>query len=102
MPFVVVAVYLTQAGREESVTQALNTLQTASRGEPGCRLFVVQRDRDVANRFVLYEQYEDEAAYARHQETDHFERIVRGQIIPMLESRERMFLSTIEPEAASD
>ena len=100
MSFVVVAVYLTQAAKEESVLEALNTLQAASRREPGCRLFVVQRDRDVANRFVLYEEYQDEAAYARHQETDHFERIVRGQIIPMLESRERMFLHTIEPETA--
>jgi len=80
------------------VSQALEPLQTASRTEPGCRLFLVQRDRDVANRFVLYEQYDDEAAYARHQETEHFERIVRGQVIPMLESRERMFLTTIEAE----
>lgn len=42
------------------------------RDEPGCRRFDVLRPRDGADRVVLYEIYDDRAAFEAHLETPHF------------------------------
>jgi quinol monooxygenase YgiN len=39
--------------------------------------------------FLLYEHYVDEAALAHHRTTPHFQQIIEGKIIPLLEKRER-------------
>lgn len=39
--------------------------------EPGCRQFTVTVDREQPNRVVLFEVYDDEAAFAAHLETPH-------------------------------
>ena len=39
--------------------------------EPGCRQFDVTVDRERPNRVVLYEVYDDEAAFDAHRETPH-------------------------------
>ncbi|GJG97693.1 putative quinol monooxygenase [Cupriavidus pauculus] len=40
--------------------------------EPGCHVFDVCRAPDDPTRFILYEVYEDEAAFRQHLETIHF------------------------------
>jgi (4S)-4-hydroxy-5-phosphonooxypentane-2,3-dione isomerase len=40
--------------------------------EPGCLRFDVCADRDNPNRVLLYEVYEDEAAFDAHGQTPHF------------------------------
>jgi (4S)-4-hydroxy-5-phosphonooxypentane-2,3-dione isomerase len=40
--------------------------------EPGCLRFDVCVDQGDPNRVLLYEVYEDEAAFAAHGETPHF------------------------------
>ena len=42
--------------------------------EPGCRQFDVAVDPANPARFFIYEVYDDEAAIAAHQATDHFKR----------------------------
>jgi quinol monooxygenase YgiN len=42
--------------------------------ELGCTRFDVCEDVDDPDHFVLYEVYEDEAAYKAHRETEHFAR----------------------------
>ena len=39
--------------------------------EPGCRQFEVTLDREQPNRVVLYEVYDDAAAFDAHLETPH-------------------------------
>lgn len=45
--------------------------------------------------FLLYEQYATHAALAAHRDTPHFQEIIEGEIVPMLEKREREFYSLI-------
>jgi autoinducer 2-degrading protein len=40
--------------------------------EPGCLHFDVCEDAERPNRFLLYEVYEDEAAFDAHGQTPHF------------------------------
>jgi quinol monooxygenase YgiN len=42
------------------------------RDEPGCRQFDVLLPRDMPNRVVLYEVYDDEAAFEAHLASAHF------------------------------
>jgi autoinducer 2-degrading protein len=43
-----------------------------ARSEPGNRRFDVLEQKDDPTRFVLYEVYEDETAFAAHQQTAHY------------------------------
>ena len=45
-----------------------------SRQEPGCRSFEVCQDRADAAHFLFYEAFDDEAAYAAHRVTPHYQR----------------------------
>ncbi len=60
-----------------------------ARGEPGCRHFDVLVDPKDPTRAMLYEIYDDEAAFVAHQATPHFKRYVE-EAVPLLESRERI------------
>ena len=44
-----------------------------SRGESGCVRYEVLRDLDDPTTFLLYEVFEDEAAYETHAASDHHE-----------------------------
>jgi (4S)-4-hydroxy-5-phosphonooxypentane-2,3-dione isomerase len=46
----------------------------ASRKEKGILAFDLLEDRDDPTRFVLVEEYRDEAAMASHKETEHYAR----------------------------
>ena len=59
-----------------------------ARGEPGCRRFDVLVDLKDPTQAMLYEIYDDEAAFVAHQATDHFKRYL-AEAVPLLEFRER-------------
>jgi (4S)-4-hydroxy-5-phosphonooxypentane-2,3-dione isomerase len=60
----------------------------AARTEPGCRQFDVLVDPKDKTRVMLYEIYNDEAAFEAHQQTPHFKRYL-AEAVPLLASRER-------------
>ena len=59
-----------EAFQEAVLQHAKNSL---THEEP-CRRFDVSVDPKNPARFFLYEQYDDEAAFAAHQQTDYFAR----------------------------
>jgi quinol monooxygenase YgiN len=62
----VFAVLVTIDVRPEALAafeEGLLSNAAATRAEPGCLRFDVLRERDEANRFVLYELYTDEDAF---------------------------------------
>ncbi len=60
-----------------------------ARKEPGCRHFDVLVDPQDPAHVMLYEIYDDEAAFAAHQATGHFKRYL-AEAVPLLESRQRI------------
>jgi autoinducer 2-degrading protein len=60
-----------------------------ARKEPGCRRFDVLVDPKDPTHAMLYEVYDNEAAFAVHQATEHFKRYI-AEAVPLLESRERI------------
>jgi len=61
---------------------------TAARKEPGCRQFDVLVDPGDRTNVMLYEVYNDEAAFEAHQQTPHFKKYL-ADAVPLLASRER-------------
>jgi quinol monooxygenase YgiN len=56
--------------RADAVRLAL-AVAAATRAEPGCRAYRFYADLDDPNTFVIFEEWEDEAALGRHFETPH-------------------------------
>lgn len=96
MAYVVIAKWTAQAGHEDEVLAAIRELIPASQAEPGNLQYTAHRDPDDPRVVVFYEQYADEDAFKAHGASEHFERLALGRAIPLLESRERQFLETLD------
>lgn len=69
--------------REVILAQAANSLEK----EPACRQFDVCVDPQDEHHFVLYEVYEDAAAFAAHRETDHYATFTE-RVTPLVASKD--------------
>jgi len=96
MAYVVAAWWRAKEGEEEKVRELIEIMTPLSRDEPACRFYEAHRSPDDPLLFFLYEQYDDESGYEAHMATEHFEKYVRGEAIPRLESRERSFYVTMD------
>ncbi len=96
MAYVVAATYRGKTGEAEKVRGVLETMAPLSRQEPGCLFYQAHRSPDDDLVFFLYEQYRDEAGYQAHMDSEHFEKHIRGEATPRLESRERAFYETLD------
>jgi quinol monooxygenase YgiN len=96
MAYVVAAIWTAKEGQEETILRVIKEMTPLSRQEPGCLYYQAQHSPENPRVFFLYEQYINEAGYEAHMATPHFERYVRGEAIPNLESRERAFYETID------
>ena len=65
---------------------ALVDAEASVRDEPGCRRFDVLTPDEGGDKVVLYEIYDDDAAFAAHMETPHFAAF-RDAITELEESR---------------
>ena len=88
---VLTATYRVKEGEEAAVEAGLREMSKLTRQEPGCVHYTAQRSREDPLKYLLYEQYVDEAALEAHSTSDYFKRIVMGEIVPRLESRVREF-----------
>ena len=57
--------------------------------EPGVKAFQIHQNVARPREFFFYEVFAGEAAFADHQQTDHFKNIIVSQAIPKLAKRER-------------
>ena len=94
MAYVVLAKWTAKADEVDAVAAAIGKLIEPSRAEEGNLDYQCLRDPEDPRVFLLYEVYRDEAAYAAHGASEHFERYAINDGIPRLESRERSFYVT--------
>src|SRR5947208_7144933 len=85
--YVVCALWKAKEGKEGVIEEVIRTMTPLSRQEPGCLFYQAHRSPDDPRLFYLYEQYADPSGYEAHMATPYFERYVRGEAIPNLESR---------------
>jgi (4S)-4-hydroxy-5-phosphonooxypentane-2,3-dione isomerase len=95
--------YRVREGKGDSVEKALQEMgEAVRRDEPRCLTYRAARSTEDPDVFVLYEEYEDEAALLAHRETPHFQALIEGTIVPLLESREREILVPVLARTGGD
>jgi autoinducer 2-degrading protein len=88
--------YHAKEGEGDLVERTLVRMADAVRtDEPACLVYRAARSIDDPDVFVLYEEYQDEAALLAHRETPHFKELIEGVVVPALISRERELLAPI-------
>jgi quinol monooxygenase YgiN len=96
MAYVLTAKWTAREDEVPAVEAALRRLIAATRTEPGNLVYQCHRDPSDPRVFLLYEMYEDEAAFQAHASSPHFDEYAVHDAIPRLESRERHFYVTWE------
>jgi quinol monooxygenase YgiN len=69
---VLVVTWMAKVGRESDVAGVFSKLTEESRKEPGCAMYLVHRHKTEPRRFLVYEQYKDDAALEVHRASPHF------------------------------
>jgi quinol monooxygenase YgiN len=86
---VVTAFWEVNSGEEGAVAALLQDFLPRAQREPGVKEFQIHQNIAKPREFFFYEVFAGEAAFAEHQQTDHFRNIIVGQAIPKLVKRER-------------
>jgi quinol monooxygenase YgiN len=86
---VVTAFWETNPGEEGAIAELLRSFLPKAQQEPGVKTFQIHQNAAKPREFFFYEVFANEAAFADHQQTDHFKTIIQGQAIPKLVKRER-------------
>jgi autoinducer 2-degrading protein len=92
MTVVLAVTWVAREGERDVVAELLRRMTPLSRAEPGCLQYDVHVDSDDSNRFVIFERYADDAALDAHAASPHFEELVLGQALSLLETRQRTTL----------
>jgi len=82
-------------GTEEKCKEYLRILQEHSRQEPGCLMYIGHQSTRDSRRFLIYEQYEDQAALDAHRNAHYFKQYVNGGMDLIVESRSRELFNAI-------
>lgn len=96
MAYALVARMTAKDGEQERAAEIIPRLVAASRQEPGNLLYIAHRDPDDPRVFLMYEQYDDKAAFEAHGQTEHFKELGVGQLFGLMENRERAFYETLD------
>lgn len=96
--FTVFAQYRAQPGKGDEVATVLARHVAATRTEPGCVQFAVYRSADDPDRFMLYEQYVDEAAFGAHRNAPYFRHFIEETVVPLLMERNWSRYEEVEAE----
>jgi len=93
------ATWEAKEGQAEAVADILRRMAGAVKSEPGTLIFWPHRSSANDRVFFLYELFADDAAFAAHQQTEHFKTLVIGQALPKLARRERVQLMPFTQDA---
>lgn len=87
-PIHIFAKWQAKEGQVDAIINLLKDVVSQSTAEEGNLFYRVHQSNTDANTLMLFEGYKDEAALAAHRESDHFQTVVVGQIVPLLAARE--------------
>ncbi len=85
----VVAQWEAREGEAAHVAEILRRFLPHAQAEPGVKLFLIGRGKENPAQFLFYELFTDDAAFAAHQQSEHFRTFIAGEALPLLATRER-------------
>ncbi|OXA79065.1 Quinol monooxygenase YgiN [Flavobacterium aquidurense] len=95
-PVHVFATWKVKEGQIENVLHLLKTVHKESIKEDGNLFYKIHQSNSDRNTIVLFEGYKDESSIAEHRNSKHFQDLVLGKIVPLLENREIVLTTPIE------
>lgn len=95
-PIHVFAKWQVKEGSLETVLTLLTEVAQKSRNEAGNLFYTIHQSNSDLNTLMLFEGYQDEAALAAHRNSEHFQTLVIGQIVPVLENREVVLATELD------
>jgi (4S)-4-hydroxy-5-phosphonooxypentane-2,3-dione isomerase len=78
---VLAVTWIANAGREAEAARLFQELAVESRKEPGCVLFTPHQHKAEPARFLIYEQFKDDAALDAHRAAPHFQKYVKQELV---------------------
>ncbi len=87
---IVTAFWEARPGEADAVREIVRQFLPQAQREPGVKAFQIHQSLDEPHKFFFYEVFENEAAFAEHQQTAHFKALIAGQALPKLATRERL------------
>ena len=86
---VVTAFWEAKPGEAEALVGIIRRFLPQAQREPGVRAFQIHQSLNEPEKFFFYEVFKDEAAFAAHQQSEHFKTLIAGEALPRLAKRER-------------
>ena len=86
---IVTAFWEVNSGEEGAIAALLKDFLPQAQREPGVKAFQIHQSTTEPAKFFFYEVFTDEAAFAEHQQSEHFKTLIAGQAIPRLAKRDR-------------
>ena len=86
---VVTAFWEAKPSEVDAVTGIVRQFLPQAQREPGVLAFQIHQSLEKPEKFFFYEVFRDEAAFAAHQQSDHFKTLILDQAVPKLAKRER-------------
>lgn len=79
--------FVVKPGHEDEAIALFGKLTEHTVKEPGCRMYLAHRSTTDPRRFLLYEQYDDQAALDAHRAAPHFAQFGTAGLFQLIESR---------------
>ncbi len=83
-------------GNLEEVLSLLKEAVAKSSAEEGNLKYEVYQGNDNKHTLMLFEEYRDRESVDFHRNSAHFQEVVVGKIVPLLENREVLLASSLE------
>jgi quinol monooxygenase YgiN len=83
-PFALTVEFKVKAGKEKDFEAAFKPALEATRKEPGCVAYFLNRDPDHAESYTMYEQFKSLAALEEHLKAKHTDTLLKT-VVPMCE-----------------
>lgn len=83
-------------GERATVLSLLAELRARSLAEEGNLAYEVHESSSDESVLILFEGYRDESALAEHRQSEHYQKLVAGKILPLLEDREIVVTTRVE------
>jgi quinol monooxygenase YgiN len=97
---VVTAFWKAKPDETEAVAAILQRFMPQAQQEPGVRAFMIHQSKSEPSEFFFYEVFENEDAFAAHQQTPHFKALIAGEALPKLVKRESPIRAALSVRAA--
>ncbi|MEH6682615.1 MAG: putative quinol monooxygenase [Sediminicola sp.] len=95
-PVHVFATWKVREGHIDTVLKLLRTVRDESVKENGNLFYNIHQSNLDSNTLLLFEGYTGEAAVTEHRNSPHFQELLLGQIVPLLDHREIVPTSPLE------